>query len=139
MEMKGLLQNRLMGRTAEMLSQGLKFRSANHNVIGGNLANMDTPGYRPRDLDFNQELNQAMDKNALQLKKTNSEHFSHYSGRLDEGKDSFKVRERETESKINLDREMAKMIQNNIQYEAYAKLLAKKFASLKTAIDSGRR
>ena len=117
----------------------MKFRSANHNAIAGNLANMDTPGYRPRDLDFNQELSQAMDKNALKLKKTNPEHFSHYSGRLDEGKDSFTVRERKTESKINLDREMAKMIQNNIQYEAYAKLLSKKFTSLKAAIDAGRR
>ena len=39
---------------------------------------------------------------------------------------------------LDLDREMAKMAQNNLLYEATVKILSKKFDALRTAIE-GRR
>ncbi|MBW2610016.1 MAG: flagellar basal body rod protein FlgB [Deltaproteobacteria bacterium] len=140
MEINSPIQNRLMGKTIRILSRALDFRSANHRVISENLANIDTPGYRPKELRFDQELQRAADKSAVRLKTTDPGHFSHAS----EGTGgAFSIRSKgagSTESgQLSIDMEMAKMMRNNLLYEASVRLLSKKFQALKTAIEAGRR
>ncbi|MFZ7113235.1 MAG: flagellar basal body rod protein FlgB [Desulfatiglandales bacterium] len=134
--------HRLAGKTVELLSQALNFRSANHHVISGNIANIDTPGYKPRELSFDKELERAVGKNDISLNRTNVKHFSYYTGRFDQGSPQFEMRPMERpltgSSRLNIEREMARMSQNNLLYEASAGLLSKKFEALKTAIESGR-
>ena len=43
----------------EALSRFLDVNVARHKLIASNLANIDTPGYRTRDLDFRAELARA--------------------------------------------------------------------------------
>jgi len=43
----------------EALSRFLDVNVARHKLIAANLANIDTPGYRTRDLDFRAELARA--------------------------------------------------------------------------------
>ena len=135
--------NRLAGKTVELLSHALDFRSANHNVISGNLANVDTPGYKPQELSFDKELERAVEKNDISLTKSNSKHFSYYTGSFDQGSPQFEMHPMERpltgSTRLNIEREMAKMSQNNLLYEASASLLSKKFEALKTAIESGGR
>jgi flagellar basal-body rod protein FlgB len=45
--------------TIEALSRYLDVNVARHKLIASNLANIDTPGYRTRDLDFRAELARA--------------------------------------------------------------------------------
>jgi flagellar basal-body rod protein FlgB len=48
-----------------MLEQVVKFTEARHGVLAGNLANLDTPGYRVRDLpvdEFRSQLKEAMEE-----------------------------------------------------------------------------
>jgi flagellar basal-body rod protein FlgB len=48
-----------------MLEQVVKFTEARHGVLAGNLANLDTPGYRVRDLpvdEFRTQLKEAMEE-----------------------------------------------------------------------------
>lgn len=144
MKIGELMQNRLTGKTVGLLSRALDYRSENHNVISGNMANIDTPGYRPKELVFDQALKQAVEKNALRLRKTNSKHFSHYSGTLHYGDNNFTLKNQDreptaTSHDLNIDKEMAKMVQNNLLYEAAARMLSKKFEALKGAIEAGRR
>ena len=132
--------NRMMDKTIKTLSRALDFRSANHRVIAGNLANADTPGFRHKELRFDEELKRAAGMDTINLKTTNSGHISHYTP----GKgNSFPVHEGEPaingKGQLDLDMEMAKMTRNNLLYEASAKLLAKKFKALRSAIESGRR
>ena len=44
---------RLFDTTHRLLELSLRGRAARHEVLSANIANADTPGYRPRDLDFN--------------------------------------------------------------------------------------
>lgn len=47
-----------------VVSQSIFFAQARHNVLAGNLANMDTPGYRIRDLnvdEFQDRLKEAIE------------------------------------------------------------------------------
>ncbi len=49
--------------TIPMLQEVLSFSEARHNVLAGNIANADTPGYRVRDLSldtFQQRLKEAI-------------------------------------------------------------------------------
>jgi len=130
-----------MGRTVALLSHALDYRSAKHSTISGNLANVDTPGYRPKELLFDQELRRAVEKEDVALRKTDEKHLPH-SGELYTGKGAYVLETQEAEfgenDRLNIDKEMAKMVQNNLLYETAVKLLSKKFDGLRAAID-GRR
>ena len=112
-------------------------------MISGNLANIDTPGYKPQELSFGKALERAVEKNDVSLAKTNPKHFSYYTGGFDQGSPRFEMHPMERpltgSTRLNIEVEMAKMAQNNLLYEASATLLSKKFEALKTAIESGRR
>ena len=130
----------ITGQTFDFLTRALNYRSANHQVIAGNMANIDTPGYKPKELRFDQALEQAVGKQTLHLKRTDPAHFP-LSSRLDQ--DHFTLVKRKPKpgdsAQSNLDQEMAKMMKNNLLYEASTRLMAKKFQALKTVISQGRR
>ena len=51
--------------TIPVLQQAVQFNQARHAVLAGNIANMDTPGYRVRDLsveDFQNQLREVIKK-----------------------------------------------------------------------------
>ncbi|MBW1915237.1 MAG: flagellar basal body rod protein FlgB [Deltaproteobacteria bacterium] len=135
MDINNGLQGKFMDRTARILSRMLDFRSASQRVVSGNLANADTPGYKPREISFDEMLQNASGKGDTGLMTTDPDHISHSTVNTGE---SFRITEAETDE-LNLETEMAKMMQNNLLYEASAKLLSKKFEMLKTAIASGGR
>jgi flagellar basal-body rod protein FlgB len=133
MKMEHLLQNRFMDRTSTILSRILDFRGANQEIISGNLANIDTPGFKTKAFDFEKVLQRAADQTQLHLKTTDAGHITDHS--------LPRVRDVEIKESgpLNLDTEMAKMMRNNLLYETAAKLLSKKFQALRNAIDSTRR
>lgn len=139
MKINDFMQSRLMDKTSKVLSRALDFRSAKQQVISGNLANVDTPGYKPKELRFEQELQRATEKNSHDLTTTDPAHLSNSSDLMDKDFSiGTLVSEGET-AQLNLDTEMAKMAQNNLLYEASVRLLSKKLQLLKTAIEGSRR
>jgi len=140
MDLKKSINFRMTGQTFDFLTRALNYRSANHQVIAGNMANIDTPGYQPKELRFDQALEQAVGKKNLKLKRTDQAHFPPSSG-LDQ--DNFSLIKRQPKpgdsAQSNLDQEMAKMMKNNLLYEASARLMAKKIQALRTVISQGRR
>ena len=141
MEIEERLHGRLTGRGVEILSRMLDYRSVKHQTVAGNLANVETPGYRPKELTFDEELRRAADKTKIRLKTTNPKHLGNDLAL--EGKAAFEIRTKAEPHRrpddLNIDREMAEMLQNNVLYEATVRLLAKRFTALKSAIDAGRR
>jgi len=137
------MEKRLMGRTISMLSHALDYRSANHSVISGNLANIETPGFKPKELHFDRELRRAVEGGGVSLKKTDPKHLPESSSDVYKGKGLHSLETRDLDlsetHQLNIDKEMARMVQNNLLYEASAKLLAKKFDALRMAIEAGRR
>ena len=72
-----MTESRLFGHTSQVIGKALNVSARRHNLIAGNIANMDTIGYKPTDLDFNQTLKRAMDeKEPDYLDKTHSKHLS---------------------------------------------------------------
>ena len=130
MEINNLLQNRMFGKTMDVLQGALNYESANQQVISGNMANVDTPGYRQMSLKFDEELMLAESKFNTSLKTTNVRHIE---GSADSTLGGFSVETKKTEG-IDIDKEMANMAKNNLLYEANTRLLTKKLQALKAAI-----
>ena len=59
---------------SNILFQQLNFRGEKQKVISSNIANINTPNYKTKDLVFENELNAAT--NIMQLKQTNSKHIT---------------------------------------------------------------
>ncbi len=131
----------LMDKTGKLLAHALDYRAKRHGVIAGNLANIDTPGYKPKDVEFDDALKQAMREPKLKLTITQPEHMPARSSIPPISKGQFPLHEIDSgvqsDSQVDLDREMTKMAKNNLLYEATVRMLSKKFDELKAVIEEG--
>jgi flagellar basal-body rod protein FlgB len=122
------MMDRLFGKTINMLSTQLNYRAEKHKVISSNLANIDTPDYRPKDLVFKQVLKGAVEgSHAVTPVTTHKDHIG--VGSLS-GKDAFDVTE--TGDEVSLDEEMIHLADNHLMYNMTVDLLARKFRTLKS-------
>jgi len=131
-----------MGKSIELLAHALDFRVKRQGVIAANLANIDTPGYRPKDLKFDDVLRRAADQNPISLKRTHPKHIQGAGGYIKRVGRFPLVEQVEGfmgDKELDLDLEMAKMAKNNLLYEATVQMLSKKFEKLKMVIEEGRR
>ena len=119
----------LFGKTIDLLSNMLDFRAERHKVISSNVANLDTPGYKPSSLDFKGNLDAIMNKNAsLEMTTTNPRHIKSAG----EKGGNFQVSQ--SGEKVEIDKEMAELAENNIMYNLDVELLARKFRGLNTVL-----
>lgn len=125
----------LFGGTINLLGRSLDIRSMRHNLISSNIANQETPGYKAVDIDFKTALSTA-EGEPLPLTKSDERHAGGiYGGSagtvsaqetgVDEGYDK---------NSVNIEKEMAKMAENTMMYNAAAEILARKFKGLESAI-----
>jgi flagellar basal-body rod protein FlgB len=123
-------------RAAKLALDGL---SAREEIIGNNLANIDTPGYQSQDVDFRTTLRKAVDSNqSLQMVSTNKAHLAspavsrQIQVQLKKG-----GTERADGNNVDIDVELTEMTETVVQYQAMSQLISKKFLLLKT-IANGR-
>ena len=64
----------LFGKTIDILSDLVGARSQRHEVLASNVTNIDTPGYEPKDVDF-QNLLGSMQGKGIRMARTNGKHF----------------------------------------------------------------
>ena len=135
-----MADSRIYGHTSKMIGKALDISARRHNLIAGNIANMDTIGYKPRDLDFKHTLKRAMnDPEPDYLDKTHPDHLSEHgekepvkmNGEISEEVDIYHL------DSVNIDREMMNLTTNNIQYRATTEMLLRKMKILHYSIDEG--
>lgn len=124
-----------------LLSKVLDMRLERQNVVAGNLANIKTPGYKARSLEFEQDLQAAMGLNASgKMARTNPGHmpaaFDPNSFSADFIK-NMRPRVVQGEDAVDLDKEMATMSKNTLLYNTLVTVLQKRFEGIKTSITDG--
>lgn len=136
--------DRLFGTTINLLGKSLDLRVQNHNRISANIANAETPGYRPTTLSFEKELQGALrDKSGATPPITNIRHIplkgvgadleSLQGTVIDVSANSTGI----DGNGVELENEMGRMVENQIMYNADIQFLSKKFAKLMLAIKGG--
>ncbi|MBA3008837.1 MAG: flagellar basal body rod protein FlgB [Proteobacteria bacterium] len=134
-----MTDSRIFGRPLKIIANSLDISARRHNLISGNIANMDTIGYEPSDLDFQKTLKRAMgDREPDYLGKTHQRHLSPYeeeafsmSGSNSEEVDIYHL------DSVNIDTEMMHLMENNVKYKTTAELLLRKMTMLNYSIDEG--
>lgn len=123
----------------EMLKTRMHWHQARQKVLAENVANADTPGFRPNDM--KQPVFDAQGRaggGSLGVARTNAAHLSLRTGRagLDEGEASrFEVRP--SGNAVNLEEEMLRAAENQSDFQLAASLYQKSLQVMRTAI--GRR
>ncbi|MDH4099256.1 MAG: flagellar basal body rod protein FlgB [Nitrospirota bacterium] len=130
----------LFGGTIGLLGKSMDIRSQRHAVLSSNIANAETPGYKSKDISFENELSKAMGVSTGDMKKTHPNHLSGDTESMMTAQTSDSEGTlRNDDNDVSVDEEMSKLAQNTLQYNTSAQILAKKFAGLKYAISEGRR
>lgn len=108
-------------------------------VIASNIANVDTPEYKAKDLQFQRILAENMGNEDLKLKQT---HVKHMTSMETAGVPGEVVENpnpgRPDGNNVNIDEEMLKLTENNIQYNVSVQLLSKRFRQINDAIDRSK-
>jgi len=140
-ETEDIMQGIFERMKVDTLGAGLNIASVRNNVIAENIANMDTPGYKAKDLNFHNVMNEVLNEGKkLPLARTDEKHLPPAETVLTA--ESFVYQQnnpsvRNDGNDVNVDYEMSQMAENTIRYNMLSQLTAGKFEKLKFVI-SGR-
>lgn len=141
----------LFNTTIELLGKSVDLRTRSQNLIASNIANAETPGYTPKNLEFEGQLQAAVKKTSgkgtgsvgtgavtnpahIPLRGS-ADRISQVQGQIVET--PAKTPGRDGNS-VELENEMSKMMQNQVMFNASVQLLSRQFAELRTALREGK-
>lgn len=104
------------------LESYLSLTNQRETVIASNMANVDTPGYRTKDVDFQHELSRAM-----AAPEGTSPHVA--------VQDVSGLLERPDGNNVDIDREAMKLSEVQLQYQMGTQLMKDRFHQIMTAIN----
>ncbi|PLX91387.1 MAG: flagellar basal body rod protein FlgB [Desulfuromonas sp.] len=128
----------MMDQTALLLKKSLDLRLRNQQIIAGNVANAQTPGYRAKTFEFEDALRQAATGQGTDVATTHPRHISTHGGAINnvtgtigEIRDTSGIGDRNT---VQVEQEMINLSENQIMYEATTQLLNKKLNIIKYVV-----
>jgi flagellar basal-body rod protein FlgB len=108
-----------------LLERYLDLNTMRQTLVTTNIANLDTPGYHTRDIDFHGELQRALNGESSQ---STSPFVLPVRG----------LNERPDGNNVSVDRESMLLAEIQLQFKTATSILRAKFAQLNTAIREGQ-
>lgn len=123
----------IIDKTTHFLGTALNVNLKRQGVINTNIANIDTSGYQAKDVNFKKALDLAIEAEAPgKMLQTHPNHFKLTDPLKMSGGTNVT-------GAVDIDREMARLAENNIQYRTSVELLLRKMSMIRnTIIDGGR-
>ncbi len=122
----------------KIMKKGLDFMSTRQNMISSNISNLDTPGFKASDIDFQSQMREVLgSKGGFNLRTTNEKHYGPSSSKIgDLSPDPFEEDEaaKSNGNNVNVDKEMAKLAENQITYNAVIQLMMKRGSTVRSAV-----
>ncbi len=127
-----------------LLEKSLNASWARNDVISQNLANVDTPKYKRKDIAFEELLNDSMGRAKLEGNLTDKRHIAINSSDIDKVEpaivdDNSDLSMRIDGNNVDIDREMANLAKNTIKYNALVQMINSNYSKIKNVIAEGRR
>ncbi len=117
----------LLDGTSNLLERTLSWRSQGQAIISGNLANLDTPNFTSKEVNFKGVLKDHLaGRPGIKLAVSDPRHLK--GSPVDSGL------VRDTQEPPDLDQEMANLSLNQLGYQTSVSMLTKKLEQLKTVI-----
>jgi flagellar basal-body rod protein FlgB len=119
--------------------QSLELRSKQAEVIAGNIANADTPGYKAKGMDFQDMLSKAAKKQQSGMTRTNEKHFDI---RIESNNDlQFRIPNQPDTgdgNTVDVQVERNLYLDNSMRYQASLQFMNGKIKGMKKAITGGQ-
>jgi flagellar basal-body rod protein FlgB len=132
--------------TVPILQRVVEFTEARHGVLAGNIANLDTPGYKTRDLSpeqFMATLKEAIETRDLARSPRRSPYGEPILGQpanageddpFADVKDSFRSILRHDEADVSIEQQVMEVAKNQSQHNLALSLMISQFRLLEAAI-----
>lgn len=107
----------------DLLEAGLRAEQLRQRAIASNAANLETPGYKTVDVNFQETLAKALDGGKEGT-------LADLEGEI------FKVGNlpvKQNGNDVSLEGEVGKMIENSLRLEAYVRIMSKKYKQMELA------
>jgi flagellar basal-body rod protein FlgB len=107
-----------------LVEKALNIRAIYHHILAGNIANVETPNYKEKDIDFQRELEKRSTdvKSVDVMQKTDSEGENGTDGNT-----------------VNIEGQLVKLTENNLLFNSLVQVMTKKFSMMRYAINEGKR
>ena len=128
--------------TLTLLQAGLDVSLARQNTITANVANLDTPGFTPSDVDFATALQDAVEGSKLRMSRADGGHRAGMAERGSADQRVAIIEQGDVEpgrdgNSVDLDAQMARLSQNGIFYQAQTRIVSKKLAMYRYIVSEG--
>jgi flagellar basal-body rod protein FlgB len=112
----------------DLLNAGVRAEGLRQKTIASNIANIETPGYRRRDVKFEELLADA-------LRSSDSLDLAELEPQV--------VQPKQTQVKpngndVSVETEVGEMIKNSLRQKAFMRILSNKYRQIESAIDTSR-
>jgi flagellar basal-body rod protein FlgB len=140
-----VFQSIIESTTIPVLEQTVQFAQARHMVLAGNIANLDTPGYRVRDLsveEFQGQLKEAIAarRQPATFRSPGETGSIGASGSVGSDRPLAKVAEncrtilRHDDNNTGVEFQVTEMVKNQMQHNLALAIMSNQFQLLQTAI-----
>ena len=117
-----ILDNLLRDKPTEIFKKLLEINSLNHKVISNNIANVETPGYTAKKLEFGDAMKEA-------VKSDDPERIAEVTPEI---KDNEDTPYRMDMNNVDVEKELLALEENRMQYETIGALLKKRISKWAT-------
>ena len=125
------------------LFEQLNFRGERQKVISSNIANINTPGYKTKELVFEDELKNSITNNSLQMTTTNSRHMPNVNSSLANSNPKLmeveNLEEQNDGNNVNIDTQMGEMSKNKVLFDAIQSSIKRDSKLFRSVVESSAK
>ena len=119
--------------TSQLLVTGMRLAQDNHRIIANNIANVDTPGYNPVEMDFQSTLRNAVEgRGRISLRETRPQHLDASRFKLKHA--TIAQFSKNDYNKVDIEQEIANLAENRGRFITYGSILVKQFSMVKNML-----
>ena len=126
--------------TLDSMGAYLSRLSRRQEIVASNIANIDTPGYRTKDISFHATMSELIVQRPPDARQTRGAHIAGPAviPLEPEPAEVEGLPERADRNNVSIDREMLNLTQTSGRYAAMTQLLRSKFRTIASSIQEGR-
>jgi flagellar basal-body rod protein FlgB len=126
-------------QTLDAMESYLTRLSQREQIVASNLANIDTPGFKTKDISFHATMQELLSENGVNAQTTRPEH-SQGMIQVFPQPQVFEVQDLPSgldQNNVDLDREMVKLSETSFAYSLITQMIRGKFRTIASSIKEG--
>lgn len=124
--------------------EALSLLTRRQDILASNIANADTPGYQARDIEFSDQLKNAMETHSratftVGLSSTSNKHIKGNSAVFDDAQLLYRVPDQPSAdgNTVDMDRERINFADNNVKYQSGLTFLSADIKKMMSVLSQG--